>query len=300
MIHDERLFKTLLDNLVEGVYFVDRKRRIQYWNKGAEAISGFCGAEVAGRRCADNILMHVDDRGRCLCEADCPLSATMRDGKQRRQDVYLHHKEGHRVPVRVAVAPIYDENEDVIGAVETFYDIAAEMAAVKQLRESEKAALTCSLTGAPNRRYTERLLRQRCDEWTREGGQLAVLFIDVDDFKRMNGAYGHPVGDIALKMVARTLTNSMRSYDVLGRWGGEEFVAIMPNIMPHEVEDAAERMRLLVERSSRDITEKKLTVTVSVGATWARDGDTPDELINRSNALMLESKRKGKNRVSTG
>jgi len=95
-------YRTLLGNLYDGVYFVNRDCRITYWNSGAESIAGYSRSEVVGSRCSDNVLMHVDEDGQCLCQGlMCPLEETMSDGKSRTAEVFLHHRNGHRVPVRV-------------------------------------------------------------------------------------------------------------------------------------------------------------------------------------------------------
>ena len=79
-------YKEILDHLYDGVYFVDRERRITYWNHGAERITGYLAEQVMGRRCADNILEHVDAAGRLLCTGMCPLAASMLDGQQKEAD----------------------------------------------------------------------------------------------------------------------------------------------------------------------------------------------------------------------
>ena len=299
MLKDQQLFKSVLDNLAEGVYLVDRNRTIVYWNRGAEKLSGFAKEEVVGRCCADNILMHIDGRGTCLCKAGCPLAATIQDGAPRHDRLFLHHKEGHRVPVRVSVAPVRDDTGAILGAVETFHDATVEMAALEQAREFERDALLCPLTGIGNRRYTERTLRRHFEEWSREGRIFAALFLDIDDFKAVNDRMGHCAGDIALKMVARTLANAMRGYDFVGRWGGEEFLALLPNTQVREAAATAERLRALIEHSTRCVTDHKLAVTVSAGVAGIRPGDTAGTLVKRANLLMHQSKRRGKNQVST-
>jgi PAS domain S-box-containing protein len=118
-------YATLLDNLYDGVYFVDRERRITFWNKAAERITGFTKAEVVGKRCADNLLRHVDNRGNSLCEGACPLSYTLNDSQPRSASVFLHHKDGHRLPVAIRVAPITDHQQKIVGAVEIFRDNSA-------------------------------------------------------------------------------------------------------------------------------------------------------------------------------
>ena len=102
-------FKLALSALNDGVYFVDRERRITYWNEASERITGFSAKDVLGRRCADNILCHVDDSGIELCNDDaCPLRACMATGQPRSADIYLHHKLGYRVPVSVSGSPVRD------------------------------------------------------------------------------------------------------------------------------------------------------------------------------------------------
>ena len=143
-------YATLLDNLYDGVYFVDRERRITFWNKAAERITGFTQAEVLGKRCADNLLRHVDDRGNSLCEGACPLSYTLRDGQLRSASVFLHHKNGHRLPVAIGVAPITDNQQNIIGAVEIFRDNSATVAALEHLKELEDLALPgCAYQASP-------------------------------------------------------------------------------------------------------------------------------------------------------
>src|SRR5689334_15269715 len=115
----------LLELLFDGLYYVDRNKKISFWNKAAEKITGYERAEVTGFCCADNILRHIDDEGHELCLDGCPLSATLFDGQVREAHVYLHHKRGHRVPVSIRVTPIRDAEGEIIGAAEVFADNTA-------------------------------------------------------------------------------------------------------------------------------------------------------------------------------
>ncbi len=92
-------YKTLLDDMSDGVYFVDRDRRILYWNKGAIRLTGYQSEEMVGRCCQDNTLCHVDAAGRNLCHDGCPLTASISDGGSHEAPVFLRHKQGRRVPV---------------------------------------------------------------------------------------------------------------------------------------------------------------------------------------------------------
>lgn len=97
----------IIQSVHDGIYIVDKQRRIIFWNNGAERISGFRYDDVVGRSCSDNILNHVDASGENLCRTICPLGRTMSDGKKRNADVFLHNKNGHRVPVHVQTAPLF-------------------------------------------------------------------------------------------------------------------------------------------------------------------------------------------------
>ena len=292
-------YKEILDNLYDGVYFVDENRVITYWNKGSERITGYTAGEVVGRHCADNILVHVDLEGNVLCQGICPVAEALADGTLRTSEVFLHHKDGHRVPISVRVAPIRDAGGGITGAVEIFSDNTPEAAALQRLEEAEKLAYVDPLTGLANRRYTEIILSARHEEMERYGWPFGVLFADIDHFKQINDRYGHPAGDRVLKMVARTLSNAVRTFDVVGRWGGEEFLAVIANVDREELSATANRFRALVEQSNLS-GEHGLRVTISVGATLARPEDTIDGLLARSDSFMYESKTAGRNRVTVG
>ncbi|MBI4917163.1 MAG: sensor domain-containing diguanylate cyclase [Acidobacteria bacterium] len=300
MPFESELYKSLIDNFADGVYFVDRERTITYWNRGAERISGFTAEETVGSKCFDELLMHIDGAGTRLCHAGCPLAATIEDGEPREIEVFLHHKQGHRVPVLVRAAPIRDQVGTVIGALEVFSDNSPKMAALQRAHDLEKIAFLDPLTGLANRTFTEITLRARLEELVRYGWSFGVLFIDVDHFKEINDRHGHPVGDQALSIVANTLKAAARSFDLVGRWGGEEFVAVLVNVGDRKLDAIAERFLTLVGSSRLPIDGTHTRVTVSIGATLADPRDTVQELVARADALMYESKQAGRNRVTVG
>ena len=104
MSKKEGFFRGILDSLQDGVYFVDMNRRITYWNKGAERITGYASSEAMGISCSDNLLVHIDDKGVNLCKAGCPLAQTLMDGLERETESYLQHKDGNRLPVIIRVS----------------------------------------------------------------------------------------------------------------------------------------------------------------------------------------------------
>jgi diguanylate cyclase (GGDEF)-like protein/PAS domain S-box-containing protein len=292
-------YKQILDNASEGIYFVDRDRRITYWNRGAERISGYAASEVVGMRCADNVLMHVNAAGERLCGLDtCPAARSMRGNEPCELELYLHHKDGHRVPVVTRVTPIAEPGGEVVGAVEVFNDNTVQVEARQRLEELEREALLDELTGLGNRRHAEIHIEARIDQLKRYSWPFGLLYFDIDRFKDVNDAYGHAVGDRVLRMVARTAQGSVRTFDQVSRWGGEEFVAIVENVREPQLGKIAEKLRRLIEQSSLTGDGLNIAVTVSVGATPGKPDDSVESLVERADHLMYLSKQAGRNRLT--
>ncbi len=290
----------LLDSLYDGVYFVDNNRVIQYWNKGAEMLTGYLASEMVGRNCAENILAHVNEAGCALCLNGCPLSVTIADGVRRESEIYLRHRLGHRIPVSVRVAPIANEAGEVIGAVEVFSDLTAKKNVERRIGELESIAFLDSLTGLPNRRYVEMKVQQAIQEVNEFDRKVGLLMIDIDDFKTVNDHHGHDVGDAAIRAVCQTLTHNLRSGDTLGRWGGDELLVVVTDVDEAALKGFAERCRVLVAGSSLPGLNKRIKVTISLGGAPLRKGETPESAIKRADEAMYKSKVNGRNRVTLG
>jgi len=294
------LYKRILDSLYDGVYLVDLDCRTTYWNSGAERITGYRPDEAVGRRCQDNFLVHLDDRGNSLCLNGCPLSSTMANGQPLEVEVYLQHKDGYRVPISVRAAPIRDGTGRVVGAVEVFSDNSRIAAMTDLIKELRQLSLLDHSTEVGNRRFLEQQLIARLNEQDRYGWRVGVLFVDIDHFKEINDRNDHIVGDRVIKMVARTLANGIRSFDIVGRWGGDEFVVLIVNVDEEQLHTVSEKLRRLIENSGFTEGGETIRVTVSVGGVLAVAGENPDEVIRRADRLMLASKTAGRNRVTIG
>src|ERR1700690_3882607 len=298
MILDRVSYSRLVDNLNDGLYIVDRDRIIQYWNKAAERISGHTAVDLIGKPCSDNVLTHVDGDGNSLCIGMCPLLMTIIDGEARRGGGFFDHKDGHRVPVSFRTSTLTNESGNVIGGVELFTDISSLKSIELRIKELEAMALLDGLTKLANRNYIEKEILVRFEEKKRLGIPFGILFMDIDRFKRINDTYGHDVGDLVLKLVADTLLKNIRPFDVIGRWGGEEFIGIIRNISRRQLEDLGNRLRMLVHAACIETENDKLNVSISIGATSVYDNDSIDTLMKRADALLYESKRAGRNRLT--
>jgi diguanylate cyclase (GGDEF)-like protein/PAS domain S-box-containing protein len=288
----------VLASLHEGLYITDRNRKIVFWNRAAEHITGYSSDEVVGTSCSDNILVHVDESGNNLCLNGCPISKAFDTQSQVEAKVFLHHKLGHRVPVQVRTLTIPDDNGAYTHGVELFSDLSNEELIEKRLESLEKAAFLDYLTKLPNRNYLVNELEKKLFEFDSYAVPFGVLFFDIDNFKQVNDTYGHDVGDEILQVVARNLTANSRPFDIFGRWGGEEFVGIIQNVAPKTLLHIGERIRQLVQDSFIQSHEKIISVTISIGATLATQKDTHENVVKRADLLMYKSKKAGKNRIT--
>ncbi|HTY07902.1 MAG TPA: diguanylate cyclase, partial [Candidatus Edwardsbacteria bacterium] len=268
-------YKSLLDQTYDGVNFVDTKRRILYWNKGAEAITGYAMAEIAGRHCYDGIMCHIDDHGVKLCEQLCPLLAAI-DVKQRtHKRVYLRTKSGQRIPVDAVSSPVYDEDHQLLGAVQIFRDASAYEQAEKESQVIAKLAATDPLTGLLNRRQLEVEVELEVNRARRLQLPISVLYGDLDHFKRVNDEHGHACGDQLLQDTARALQSGVRPYDRISRFGGDEFVLLLPETQLQLGVEIAERLRRAVEGiglacEGRSVGRRP---SISFGLAELRDGE---------------------------
>lgn len=295
--HDDR-FEQLLNTLHDGVYFVDKFKTITYWNKAAEVISGYSTQEVKGRCCSDNLLRHIDDQGTELCLHGCPLGKTLEDGQHREARVFLHHKDGQRVPVAVRIAPVHNALGEVTGAIEIFQDTSHQDKTKSEIETLKQQVYTDSLTQVGNRKYLDLLLTKHLAEQHSINMRFGIIFLDIDRFKGFNDSYGHQIGDQVLVLVAKTISGILRDFDNICRLGGEEFIVIIPNTNGPILSTIAERIRRFIEKTWIDYQGQELQVTISLGATLSQLEDTSESILARADKLMYQSKEGGRNRVT--
>lgn len=295
---ENTFYKDAMFALTDGVYVVDMARKILFWNKAAERLTGYSSAEVLGRQCADNMLCHVDAKGRELCARTCPLNSTIRDGKLVTFAAFLHHKNGQRVPVAIKASPLKDEVGNVIGAVEFFSLAIPRKSFVTEFEKARINALRDRLTGLGNRRLGETTLANLHYQSKNDDASYGVLLVDVDHLKHVNEMWGHAVGDEVLRMVANSLNSNVRMFDAISRWGAEEFLLIFSNSNSQELLTVGERLRLLVEKSRFEHEGTTIKVTGSFGGVIAKNDEEVHSVLQRTNKQMYLSKSNGRNIVS--
>lgn len=166
------------------------------------------------------------------------------------------------------------------------------MANAKLVSRLEKEAETDFLTGFFNKRIIRNILVNELERTIRYGIPLTVIFLDIDNFKTYNDTFGHVAGDVVLQKTADIIKNSIRTVDIAGRFGGEEFVIILPGTKEEGAVAVAERIRKSIE--TYPFPHRK--VTASLGIALAKNSDSVDSLLEKADQALYQAKRQGKNR----
>jgi len=191
---------------------------------------------------------------------------------------------------------LYELKVAILKMVENLTGLIEKTKREKSLYET--MALTDPLTGLYNRRMFMELAKKELSRAQRYGEPLSLVLLDIDHFKKINDTYGHDAGDLAIRHVAEILRKNLRSADVVARWGGEEFVILLPKTELEEAVKVAEKLRRLVEGDLLKLPDgKTVRLTFSAGVSTFREGESLDQLLKEADEALYEAKRKGRNRV---
>ncbi len=288
----------LLDQLFDGLVEVDPHGRITRWNKGAERLTGYPAARIVGKSFLKQPAKHVSPSGREIQDTQQPLLQTVRDGVPREALAYITHADGFRMTLITRCIPLYRGREHPASAVELFSDNRALIAAFHVAQTTEETILFDPLTGIGNRPHIESKIRSALEAFQTRQDTFGILFIDIDHFKLFNDTRGHLAGDRLLRLVANTIRHNLRVTDSCGRWGGEEFIALVYGLDLRGLGKVAEKLRATIEAIKIPENDVEAGVTVSIGSTLVRPTDSLHSVIDRADRLMYKSKREGRNRVS--
>lgn len=195
-----------------------------------------------------------------------------------------------------------DQETLVAGQLETMVQRIQVMEVEAQtfrnhLEEQRQRAMIDSLTGMANRAGLQKRMEEELERWQRYGGELLMAVLDVDHFKSINDRFGHLAGDKVLRLIAQQLSRRLRKSDFIGRFGGEEFVLLMPGTTVEQAASALEALRQGIEASPFHFKTERVTITISVGYTAFRRDDTLDEVFGRADRAMYQAKEQGRNRI---
>lgn len=281
---------------------MDADGRITEWNARAEAIFGWPRSEVIGRRIAETLIppqwreVFISALRHFLVTGEGPLL-------NRRNEVPALHREGHEILVSLSVTPIRMDETWFFSVF--LHEISGRKLHEHQLEEHQleldaanvklvELASTDGLTGIKNHASFHQRLDEAFDIAKRHGSPLSVIMLDIDRFKQYNDQRGHSAGDQLLKTVALLLLKKARSYDLIARYGGDEFAVILPRTDSYGASIMGDRFRRAIERTFWPTK----AVTVSCGiATITGTTPSADALIQQADSALYEAKRQGCNRI---
>ena len=209
--------------------------------------------------------------------------------------------------VRAIVMQVMDETRDMIersNLLERQLTATTEEIGElrKQVEDASREAQTDALTGIGNRKSFDLQLKRCMQESMEQGGELTLLLIDIDHFKKFNDTYGHQFGDVVLKVVSKILVDGIKGRDQAARYGGEEFAILLPDTVLEDAAIVAEHLRETIGNKvivNRETKQNFGVVTISVGVSAYRLGEPPHVFIERADAALYRAKQNGRNRVMT-
>jgi diguanylate cyclase (GGDEF)-like protein/PAS domain S-box-containing protein len=284
--------KSTLDAIEEAVLRTDIHGAITYLNRRAKILTGWHLEEAMGRPIADVVRIteggSTPPVGETLDSFENDLETPLPITKS--SACILIRRDGVELGIEKTATPIHDQDGVLTGSVVAFHDLSAERARVSQRAQHDP------LTGLPNRVLLNDRLIQAVSLAIRQDKQLAVMFIDLDQFKRINDSLGHDLGDKLLQSIASRLVSCVRRTDTVSRLGGDEFVVLLSQV-EHEEDAAMSARKILRALAAPHIVDyKNLDISASIGvSTYPSDGPDAENLVNKADTAMYEAKKRGRN-----
>ncbi|PKO38489.1 MAG: diguanylate cyclase [Betaproteobacteria bacterium HGW-Betaproteobacteria-6] len=310
----EAYLAQIVDGSSVATLVIDAGHRVTHWNRACEAMTGTLARDVIGTNgqwkafypskrpiMADLVLDDANENAVDRLYHGRFQPSMLIPGGYEAEDFFPHFGDSGRWLFFTA-APLRNAAGEVVGALETLQDVSERRRAEEALRESEERyrslSQTDSLTGLYNSRYLHERLPVELERAARYGRPLALLVIDCDNFKGVNDCHGHLEGDKVLQTLATVIQRCLRRSDSAYRYGGEEFVVLLPEADASAAQALAERLRsLFAGQETVSLAGVKICCTVSIGVALQVPGDTESSLIRRADEACYAAKDRGKNCV---
>lgn len=238
MPDDVSLFRELADALPFGVYVLGRDRRIEYWNRAAELITGHLSQETLGRHCGEGLLMHCDGTGTATCNTLlCPAANAAREGVAVEGHFFAQHKEGHRIPVVVRVIPLRDEQGGVVALAHLFQEEEASPENLSWIDEADSRV--DPVLGVYSAETTQKQLRSALADGASRVGAFAI---QIEGLQTLAKKHGREMTRVAQRAVIRTVTRLLNVPHYLGRWSEDSLMALVPECGQAAFAGLAERL----------------------------------------------------------
>ncbi|MFP4152207.1 MAG: GGDEF domain-containing protein [Alkalispirochaeta sp.] len=297
MTIDDPICRVAVENAADTIIFLDDQAYPEYINQAGIQLTGYELRELQELHSEEWILAPLVAEPGIVRYIS--LEETLPADRDSVEDyIFVHHRRGIWLPVHMRLVKVPDEDKMTGGYITYLRDARALMNMLDRMSELEQHALIDTLTNLPNRRNIEHEVNTRLDAYKRYSHGMALFILDVDRFKNVNDTHGHNLGDMVLRNVASVIRTSLRTPDVVGRWGGEEFVGVLSGIGETAVEDVLNRIREDVAAARLEFQGKWIEVTASIGAALPISSDTPRTLMQRADEALYRAKNAGRNRIS--
>lgn len=289
-------YEAVVNSAYDGIITVDQDQTIMLMNESARRMFG---VEDDDKVIGDKLSRFIPQRYRDVHNkhvTEFRKSVIDVRPMQSRSTLLGLRTDGKEIPIEVTISKIKFHDKAEMTAV--VRDISEQ---TKLIDELQKASTHDALTGTYNRRHGDVVLNNEIQRCRRYEDTLTVAMIDVDNFKAINDDYGHFSGDVVLKSVVDLLSASLRDADHICRWGGDEFLVLLPETQPGEAQNWAERVRASLALQEIAVTgDLAIKVSVSIGlSTLNSDDSTPEDLLRRADRALYSAKGSGRNRVMT-
>ena len=280
-LEDPEILRAILESMHTAVYFVGRDQRIQFWNRGAERITGYLRQDVVGHFCKDFFPAQKDEDATGVCEIGGALSEVLRDGRPTCSDVTIRHREGYQVSLRVRAVPIRGADGAIVGAAESFEEDDRGRDTERRRSKLQEYGCLDGTTGLLSAAYTRTHLRECLGTFAQHRLPFSIACVRVDNLAQLRMQYGPAALREVIRIVAQTLENSLRPTDFLGRSEAGGFLGILPECNSLD----AARLEIRLQGWLRNMSVKwwgdEFPVSATIGLATAEFPDTVESLIAR-------------------
>lgn len=291
--HDGNVYARIVTDMADAVIGIDRHHVIRLCNPAAETLFGWKREEIIGKPV--NLLIperfHQSHRGNV--ESFRGETAHARYMGNRKGFILGQTRTGQEISLGATILNVADEGEPLMVAI--IRDLTERL---EHQGELQRLANTDPLSGALNRRAFRDVAETEIHNSRLRNHPTALILFDIDHFKGVNDQHGHHTGDRVICEFTDLLRTSLRAHDVLGRWGGEEFIVLLPSASLDQATSVSERIRRAVENAAFGLeSDIELRLTISAGVTHAHESETLDGFIRRADLALYAAKESGRNRV---
>lgn len=287
-------YKAIVKAINQPLSIVTADNIICYWNSASERLTGYKSEEIIGQPYNNAQFLAQPENGSST--RNYGIKTVLKNGIPATWKGFIIRKNGQRVPVEVNISPIRDErNNEIIGAVGIMHDISVLTSIEQTVREILVTSRVDHLSGVNNRQATDGILESEIERALRYSQPLSVIMLDLDDFKKFNDNYGHETGDVVIREVGSILNFNLRLPDSVGRWGGEEFVIILPGSSLEKGRQTGKRICEYIADLQIPGLDRK--VTASLGVAEHNPKLSAADLLANADKAMYVAKQNGKNQV---